>query len=543
MMKKILYLFACLAFSWSCSNFLKEDSQNLTYVESISDLDEVLLGEGYMNTEMEETATDYAAVPAWIHLIDDDVRYQWAATSALAGGVYAWQRSPFEGAFLNSRSIADNAWKILYQKINALNIILYELEEFQDEADYNRIKGEALFLRAGYYWWLVNIYAKAYDVKTAANEPGVPLKLTEYVEDYEEEGGFSRASVAQVYEQIVKDLQTSVSALSGYGVKSIYRASEYAARLLLSRVYLHMENYEGVVSECGAILENSSYRLRDYKNVAASAPLVTANSPEVLFSQGGNALRQYCGCGRNGADWGTDLDEKQNFMGDGNMIRFFSTPIYMASEDLLDAFNDAEFFSDQSNDIRFTKGFEDGSFSESMIYPSLIYANGIPYKSGDWSASLVSDRFTLRLAEAYLNMAEALACLGRDGEASDLLLTLREYRLTTQTDRTALKGEKLIRAIRAERRLEFNFEGFRWLDLRRYAVNSVLPEKKSITHVWREAIMVDEYAEPTFSIGTYILKPYGEDAGWVFPIPSNEYRLNEDMVKNEERPIRNAEED
>lgn len=435
MMKRVLYLLAFLGFGWSCSDFLEEDAQNLTYVESISDLDEVLLGEGYMNTEMKEL--EEAAVPTWIHLLDDDVKFQYAATimSDVAGGVHTWQASPCENTFLNQMPLADNTWKILYQRINALNIILYELKEYENEADHDRIKGEALFLRAGYYWWLVNIYAKAYDVRTADGDPGVPLKLTEYVEDYEERGGFTRASVAQVYKQIVKDLQASIQALKGYKRKSVYRASEYAARLLLSRVYLHMENYEGVVIECDSILKNSSYHLQDYNTIGANASLVTANSPEVLFSQGGNGLRWYCGCGTFGMSPGIDFEEDEVFM----------VSTYLASDELLNAFDDTEFFSDQSSlsDVRCVKGFVYGTYFDSMY--QMIMLNGIPYKSGAWSNSLVSDRFTLRLAEVYLNMAEALASLGRDGEANQLLLTLRKHRLAYQEDNTVHQGEKLIR--------------------------------------------------------------------------------------------------
>ena len=47
-MKKILYLVVFLVFGWSCSDFLEEDAQNLTYVNSIDDLDQVLIGEGYV---------------------------------------------------------------------------------------------------------------------------------------------------------------------------------------------------------------------------------------------------------------------------------------------------------------------------------------------------------------------------------------------------------------------------------------------------------------------------------------------------------------
>ena len=38
-----------LILTTSCSDFLKESSQDLAYVRSYVDLDETLLGDGYMN--------------------------------------------------------------------------------------------------------------------------------------------------------------------------------------------------------------------------------------------------------------------------------------------------------------------------------------------------------------------------------------------------------------------------------------------------------------------------------------------------------------
>ncbi len=63
-MKKLLII-CCLAgvFGACSSNFLKEYSQDLAKVESLSDLDEVLLGKGYLPWGRLE-ATTYAPVAA-----------------------------------------------------------------------------------------------------------------------------------------------------------------------------------------------------------------------------------------------------------------------------------------------------------------------------------------------------------------------------------------------------------------------------------------------------------------------------------------------
>lgn len=47
-MKKILILCCMAGLFGACSNYLKEYSQDLAKVETLTDLDEVLLGKGYM---------------------------------------------------------------------------------------------------------------------------------------------------------------------------------------------------------------------------------------------------------------------------------------------------------------------------------------------------------------------------------------------------------------------------------------------------------------------------------------------------------------
>ena len=77
--------------------------------------------------------------------------------------------------------------------------------------------------------------------------------------------------------------------------------------------------------------------------------------------------------------------------------------------------------------------------------------------------SFVSDNFTFRLSEAYLNLAEALAMTGREGEARNVLEKLMKKRIVDLAPITE-SGESLIRLIRKERRREFCFEGQRWFD-------------------------------------------------------------------------------
>lgn len=99
-------------------------------------------------------------------------------------------------------------WKSTYQYINATNMILDELENVsakgnEEELNKIRIEGEARFLRALYYFSLVNLYAEPYAPSKAAQTQGIPLKLTSYIEDKD----YTCSSVSEIYEQIIRDLK------------------------------------------------------------------------------------------------------------------------------------------------------------------------------------------------------------------------------------------------------------------------------------------------------------------------------------------------
>lgn len=73
----------------------------------------------------------------------------------------------------------------------------------------------------------------------------------------------------------------------------------------------------------------------------------------------------------------------------------------------------------------------------------------------------------LRLAEIYLNLAEACYNLGEAGNAND---ALRKIRTRVQLPYSDKSGDELFAAIRHERKVELAFEGFHYWDLRRWRV-------------------------------------------------------------------------
>lgn len=98
----------------------------------------------------------------------------------------------------------------------------------------------------------------------------------------------------------------------------------------------------------------------------------------------------------------------------------------------------------------------------------------------------------------------------------------------------SMNEEELVNFIRDERRRELCFEGHRWPDLRRYAVNTKYPLKKEINHI----IYTPNNVTGGTYAGYFTLKPYGEDGGWILPYPQSEIIYNEDNLINPNRPVR-----
>ena len=139
-MKKILVLCCVASLFCGCSRFLEEYSQDLAKVETFSDLDEVLLGKGYLPSGRFENNT-YGVSPvnaffqATHHMADELAFNERSNIGDLAGiqpqmfGWYTWQQSvglPYEG---NSRTSESRDWKQAYSCINICNMVLASVND------------------------------------------------------------------------------------------------------------------------------------------------------------------------------------------------------------------------------------------------------------------------------------------------------------------------------------------------------------------------------------------------------------------------------
>ncbi len=496
--KDILTALSVIASLCSCGDFLSQYSQDMVVAKSVTDIEEVLIGETYMKS----TETSYGmnnGTCGFFNMLDDDINTVGVKSTEKLGsydaytyvvngmfGYYAWQQDVRYNYEHDSYNSDDGTWNDLYHRINVANILLHELEDVPhktdtDLSDYTRVKGEILFLRAQFYFILANLYGKAYNPATCSTDLCVPLKLTHYVEyDKNKDTQFERATVADIYAQVVSDLLQAESLLKESPQKTgstLHRASWQAVDLLLSRVYLYMQDWASAEQKAGEVVSDTQFSLLSIANFSDGTPVLTANNREIIFSQGGNKLTPNRSSSLAASVYGNPSE-------------------YCVTRQLYDLYDD--------NDARKSSYFGRNSQSDSIRlnkYEREVKLNDI------------SDALALRKSEAYLNYAEACAMQdGKERQANEALNTLRRQRIESWYD-TDYTGRQLAEQIMLERRRELCFEGQRWFDLRRYAVRDKYPSATDILHVF------NEYTDNGVCVRAHYYLLKSTDKSWTFGIP------------------------
>lgn len=145
----------------------------------------------------------------------------------------------------------------------------------------DHVIGENYYLRAFFYFTLVNIWGRPYS-QDPENNLGVPLKT-----DIDRDNIPERASVAAVYDLIVEDLINAAEMMEEYNrpadEQGIY-ASQEAAWALLSRVYLYMENNEKAIEYAGKVIDSGKFSLLQGENYTLYPTFVPESNSETIFA-------------------------------------------------------------------------------------------------------------------------------------------------------------------------------------------------------------------------------------------------------------------
>ncbi len=325
-----------------------------------------------------------------------------------------------------------------------------------------QLQGEALFIRAFAYFYVVNLYGP------------VPLQLTT---NYSITQVSSRATVAQVYQQIITDLTTAENLLpEAYPTTGRARPNKSAVQALLARTYLYLKDYVNAEKYASLVIAKSTYSLVDVNSV------FLANSQEAIWQLMPTA--------------NSNTQDGLNFI-----LTAAPTSVALSNDFVNNAF--------EANDKRKT------NWVGSLTVGSQTYY--YPYKYKVRSSTTVTEySMVLRLAEQYLIRAEArINQTGKIDQGIADLNVIRARARPTPTTSTpnplpplnlGMSQTAALLAVEQERRVELFTEwGHRWLDLIRTGRANVL-------------------------LGA--VKPKWQATDVLYPIPLNETSRNPNITQN-----------
>lgn len=313
-----------------------------------------------------------------------------------------------------------SAFRIVYDATAVIEgIEASKSAEFVEDAR-KQFTGEALFLRAFSYFYLVNFYGD------------LPLVLTS---DAKQTAALKRSPVSKIYEQIIADLEKARTLLGNdfaIGKNEKVRVNKWVAEALLARVYLYTGQYQKAITSATEVINQKA--LFDLEPNLANVFL--KGSKEAIFQ-----LKQHT------EDATLKAVTPEGFKFLQNITIPAAQPELSLTNELLGSF--------EANDLRKT------------TWTLPFGASQVPYKYKNVQGS--EYYVVMRVAELYLIRAEATA-LGSPANVNAAIDDINLLRKRAGVDELEkdLPPATVIDAIAHERRVELFAEwGHRWLDLKR----------------------------------------------------------------------------
>jgi starch-binding outer membrane protein, SusD/RagB family len=391
-----------------------------------------------------------------------------------------------------------NEWGTLYEGITRCNMVLNRVPLIvMDASLQTRILAEARFLRAWYYFSLINVFGDVPIVLIPLN--GDQLQI-------------AQSPAKDIYESVIEpDLRIAAANLPAvYTGDTIGRATSGAAMSLLAKAYLFQSKWDSAVTAAGTVVNSNLYSLMPVYSQDFSA--LHKNNQESVFEVQmmsgqnpliGNSLNQWFAPAIYG---GYYFDAPtQDFVDE-----FEKTPAgvvdprldYTVGRDSAAWFNGLLFSSSWSPTGYLTRKFQQ-SFTEAPIigdgnvdYMAIRYADVLLFyaealnETGQTAQALIPlNQVRKRARESYLYDSTLPAFPDTAGNRTVPPGLLPNINVTNQTDLRA--------AIQHERRVELGFEFHRYFDVIRWG------------EVYADQVMINS---PGFNYALYK----------TFPIPQSE---------------------
>ncbi|HBG39982.1 MAG TPA: RagB/SusD family nutrient uptake outer membrane protein [Clostridiales bacterium] len=369
-----------------------------------------------------------------------------------------------------------NVWGVTYERIRRVNeflVGLYELSTF-DETTNNLFEGQARFIRAYLYFQL------------AKRHGGVILYTDmNLVKDK------NRSSAEETWDLIESDLDFAASVLpEEWDAANYGRVTKGAVYAFKSRAMLYAERWQSAKDAADEVFNLKKYELAgkyedswkggNKESILEYNYLVTgpnhnfdnayATYGEAVDIGGAGAPTQEMVEAYEKSD-GTTVDWTPWHTGEGTTLR----PPY---EDLEPRFQATVIYNGSTWQGKKMENSVGGTSGAYLEYGTETYPKG-KTTTGYYLRKLRDESLTqitvyassqtwveIRLAEVYLNRAEALYRLSKPGDALKDLKVIRD-RVNLPTA-TGLTGDALFEAIKHERKIELSYEGHLYWDMRRW---------------------------------------------------------------------------
>ncbi|MGH2564727.1 MAG: RagB/SusD family nutrient uptake outer membrane protein, partial [Ginsengibacter sp.] len=321
----------------------------------------------------------------------------------------------FKDNTLAAGNSANQLWGGLYARIARSNYAIEGIASSKLSTGLkNQLLGEAKFMRAWLYFYLVNYFGD------------VPLVTST---DALSQGLLPRTPVADVYGQIIKDLLDAKNVLTtNYPSTERARINKDVASAFLARVYFYQQNWTEAAAEATAVINSGSYSL-------------VTNLNQVFLNNSNETIWQISLIGTS---------TPATIMG-SEFIPSGTTPKFVLYDTLANTF--------EANDQRKV------NWTQPITYLSKTYY--YPYKYKLRTATAGNEYpVMIRLAEMYLIRAEARAQQNDITGAQDDLNAIRNRAGLPNT--TASTQDDLLDALEHERWVELFTEfSDRWFNLKR----------------------------------------------------------------------------
>lgn len=407
-LSRISALFAACFLLLSCEKYLDvKPDQKLAVPESLDDLQALIDNYPihiFQSDALEVSAGEFTVTDANLASLSSDFHrrmYQWDSYNLFEEGSTASDWSRYYTTIYNCNTALEGLAKIERNNLNA--------------AQYDQIKGRALFVRAEKLFHASLVWCLAYDQKNASNTLGMPIRL-----DTDFNKRSFRSSLEDTYKQIIADATLSIQLLVKQ-TGSPVEPNQCIANALLAKVYLYMADYENAFKYADAALALNN-QLLDYSTLDATKPYpIPQFNKEVIY----HCLAGY--------------------------PQILNTTRAQIVDDLIASYEPG----DLRLDLYFTKN-ADGTNGFRGLY------------SGTTSLFM-----GIATDELYLIRAEAAVRLKRTDIALKDLNTLLVTRFKKENGKTTYQeikdmgSEELLARILLERRKSLIFRGIRWYDLKR----------------------------------------------------------------------------